>query len=145
MPNLTFPLVNEAAHGDEQDRLDHLANRKELARGKDAGHGLSSGHSRESVGLHGTDVMRQDDAILVRSPPKNLGVGSTRQADILDTDHVHRVQPPQDSADDVVIEVLIDQEPYNGRHEGVCCLASSLSRMPAEGNRASNSRSASSA
>ena len=79
--------------------------------GKYPWHRLTPCYSAESKSRHGPPIMGKQDSSLFCGPAQNLPVIGLPQAHVLYADQVDGRQAPQQAAYDVVVKVLVTQQP----------------------------------
>jgi hypothetical protein len=79
---------------------------------------------------HRRGVVRHDEPAGPCRPAQDGLVVGGRQADVLNADDVQVGPAPDEAADDVVVEVLVGQQPQHGAQRRPAWRASRRSRMP---------------
>jgi hypothetical protein len=107
--DLTFPLSFKAAFSEEQYIFDSLGDRDSLTDLKDSGHRQAGGDTRINISPHRRHVMREQNAVLSRSPFKYFRVTSTDQSRILDTQDIQFKLAAQQPAQDTIVEIFVNR------------------------------------
>lgn len=83
---------------------------------------------------HRLSVVGEEDAAGPSGPFQNIRVPGLRQAQLAQADHINPRDPPLQTPEDAVIEVLVRREPGSPRGQRPS-LARSFFRKPSGGNR----------
>ncbi len=146
--SLCDPSPGDRSYRQEQDTpfqfvaLDALRHQKQILNASanggavrhddDARHLISATYSLISVVWDCVHVVGHQDAIVRGCPSKDRGVVRSSEPDILHTRDIQRCALPQDGANNVVVEVLVCEEPHVSSQGARRLRASSLSRMSTE-------------
>jgi hypothetical protein len=143
--HLSLPFALTAAINEKEKFVDRLTYRNRLGDSPHSWHRQTGPHPIVSISRHCLHVLRQDDSACLRRPLQEGRILRSGQPDIL---HAHKIDlwtaAPQ-APSDVSVEVLVSQEGRQSLYLSGCRRASSRSRMPACGERASNWRRTSAA
>jgi hypothetical protein len=96
---------------EQQEILNHQADGQPTADLKHTGHGFAFSDSVVREARHCTHVVRQENPTLLRAPIQHRGVIRPGQVRVLNPHNIKIRLPPEQPADDVVVEVLISGEP----------------------------------
>ncbi len=95
----------------EQDFVDGLGDRHLVADEKDSRHWLARRYSGISEGWNRSAVVSKENSTFACGPFENAGVRRGRQADIANMHNLQGGSAPYQAAQDVPVEILIDDEP----------------------------------
>jgi len=103
-----FELRWIAALQDELDVINHRADRYASTHLDDAGHPRTCFHPLSRVAGHRPHVPRQEHAAFPRGPLEHGRIVGAREPGILNADDIGLRPSPEQSAHDVVVQILVD-------------------------------------
>jgi hypothetical protein len=96
---------------EQQQILDDHAQSQSAADLNDPRHRLAFSHSMVREARNCRHIVRQENPTLLRAPLQHGGVIRPGQVDVLNPHNIEIRLPPEQPADDVIVEVLIRREP----------------------------------
>lgn len=110
VPHLIDPVRRGAALKYEQQVLEHLTGRQPLRNGEDARHWLSRAYALMSATDQSRHVVRQHDPVFLRGPSQQGFIGRPTHSEVLHAQEIHGSNTPDQTSDEVVVEVLVNEE-----------------------------------
>ncbi len=107
---MTFPLAIETVLNQEQNIFDQSTDGKVAADFKYPWHGFAGTNALIGMMSHGGGVMCKQHTSFLRRPFQDCRIVCSRETRILDTNNAELLPPPQETANDVIVEVFIGSE-----------------------------------
>ena len=111
---LTLPLSLEAALGEQQEILDHQTDSQATTDLKHTRHGLACSNSVVCEARNCGHIVGQENPAFLRTPLQDSRVMDPGKCDVLNPHNVEVRLPPQQAADDIVVEVLVSGKTEHG-------------------------------
>ncbi len=127
VPNLSFPLVLDAAPGNEHQILDHRRDGGFARDREHSRHGQALPNSVIGIPEQGIDVVGEENPLFARCPIQDGGIVCTGQAGLLNRADIDVRLATQLRPDQVRVEVFVSRE---SNHAGGIWRAIKRSRMP---------------
>jgi len=108
------PLAVVTAFGKQKDILDDRANQVPITYDEYAAHRFAPADATIGKVGHGSDIVSQESTVMFRSPRKHVWIICPIKPDILNPNDIDMGSARRQSAQNVVIEILVREESKHG-------------------------------